>query len=104
VAGFRLSLTFLFCLFSAINFINIMKAIRNAEYRKKMYISDTDERKRVIEEKTSAAYRNLSLPMLGVATVVAGSFNHTVFFCLVAVLLVQALILMGCKLYYQKKY
>ena len=86
------------------NFIRNFMAIRNPERRKKLYISETDERKVFIMQKSGSKGMNIAMYGLAVGTAIAGNINDTVFFTLLGACLFIASIRGFFKIYYRNKY
>lgn len=91
-------------IFMIIAIIRNIRAIRNENALKKLYVKDNDERtEQVVRYAQSAAYRTLLMVGL-VAVVVAGYFNVTVSLTILACLWVSALLAPLYKLYFAKKF
>jgi len=86
------------------SFIRNVLAMKNPEKLKKLYISETDERKLMIMQKSGSDGMNIVMYGLAVGTAVAGNFNDTVFFTLLGASLFVTLVRCFMKLYYFKKY
>lgn len=84
-------------------FRNIL-AMRNPDRLKKLYISETDERKLLIMQKSGSVGMNIVVYGLAVGTAVAGNINDTVFFTLMGASLFTASVRGFLKLYYRVKY
>lgn len=80
------------------------RALRDEAALEKLYVAQTDERTRFICDKIGGIGMNAMLVMMALATVVAGFFNTTVFFTLLAVFAASAFTKAGLKLYFAKKY
>ena len=80
------------------------KALRNEESLKKMYIDETDERKAYIRTKSGGWTMYITSVAVIIAGIVAGYYNMTVFFSLLAVGVFQLLIIGALKLYYFSRY
>lgn len=76
------------------------KAIRDDEVLKKMYISETDERKAYIRTKSGGWVMYFSALALIIAGIVAGYYSMTVFFTLLAAGMFEMLVIAGLKIYY----
>jgi uncharacterized membrane protein len=85
-------------------FIRNIIAMRNPDRMKKLYISETDERKLLIMQKSGSDGMNIVMYGLAVGSAVAGNFDDTVFFALLGACVFVALVRGLLKLYYQKKY
>ena len=79
-------------------------ALKNPEKLKKLYIAETDERSRLIREKTASGSFTASVLILGLATVISTFFSETVTCVLAAVIGVIAVIKLCFKFYYDRKY
>jgi len=71
---------------------------------KKLAVSEGDERKALILQKTSRVGIVIYAVGLGLATVVASFINETVFMTLMGVLTFMALIKIILRVYFQRKY
>jgi len=72
------------------------------ELLRKEYVKENDERNKAIRSNMGGAGRFLPLLFLA-ATVVAGFFDRTVFFTLLACTWAMALYLLAVKIYYRNK-
>lgn len=79
-------------------------AMRDPERLKRLYISETDERKLMIMQKSGSDGMNVIMYGLAVGAAVAGNFNDTVFFTLLGACLFVTLVRGIMKLYYNLKY
>lgn len=79
-------------------------ALKNEEKLKKLYIKETDERSRLIEEKSYTAALSTTLCILGLSAMIASFFYKPAFYTLVAVIIVIAAVQGGFQLYYSRKY
>lgn len=104
IEGFRAGLAIFLCFLSGIRLTQSVHALRHAEYRRKLYVQHTDERRAFIRQKVGDSFRTVFSICIWLAAVVAGSFSHIVFFTLLAVLGASALLMAGLKLYYRAKY
>ena len=104
IDGFQLGI--LGALLGALVFFLIRNfmAMRNAERLKKLYISETDERKIFIMQKSGSKGMSFAMYGLAVGTAVAGNINNTVFFSLLGSCLFVSLIRGFFKIYYRNKY
>ena len=103
-AGFSAGLCSGFITTLIIYAVRYGSAIKNPEKLKKLYIAATDERSRLIREKTASGSFTASVLVLGLATVIATFFSNTVACVLAAVIAVMAVIKMSFKFYYDRKY
>ena len=85
-------------------FVRNVKAIRNPDRLKKLYISETDERNLLILQKSGSSGMNFAMYGLAVAAAVAGNFSYIVFLTLLGAALFVTLIRLIFKLYYRIKY
>jgi len=79
-------------------------AIRSPESLKKMYISETDERRLFIKQKTGDIGLNIISYGLIVGTAVTGNIDDTAFLALLGASLFVSLVRGTLKLYYRNKY
>jgi hypothetical protein len=79
------------------------QALRDEEKLKELYIFETDERNVMIRVKTGGTAINMIMGALVCAALIAGIFNETVFFTLVATLFFIALVKGILKVYYNRK-
>ena len=78
--------------------------LRDTEKLKRIYVAETDERLRLIREKTASGSFTVSILILGFATVIATFFSDTVVCVLAAVIGVMVVIKIAFKFYYDRKY
>jgi len=78
-------------------------AVRSEDKLRQLYISQTDERKQLIWQKTGSSAVDVFIKVLAISAIVAGSFNFTVFFTLLGVLAFAAFIYTAFWLYYNRK-
>lgn len=88
----------------AINIVQYSAALKNDEKLKKLYIRETDERMRLIYEKSNSSSFMTAIIVLGLSAMVASFYSETVFYTLVAVILVIAFIQAGFSFYYRRKF
>ena len=84
--------------------IKYFSAIRNPDKLKKIYISETDERRLFIKQKTGGIGMNIVTYGLVVGTVAAGNINDSAFLTLLCASLFVVLVRGVLKLYYRNKY
>lgn len=84
--------------------IRNIAAVRNEGLLKKLYISETDERKQFIIRQSGSAGMNIVMYGLAAGAVIAGSINITVFFTLLASCLFVSFVRVFFKVYYKLKY
>lgn len=78
--------------------------LRDPEKLKKLYVAETDERLRLIREKTASGSFVVTILILGFATIIATFFSDTVVCVLAAVIGVMAVVKISFKIYYGRKY
>ena len=104
IEGFQVGL--LAALFGVTVFylIRYLRAIRDPEKLKKLYVSETDERKLFIQQKAGSVGFTIVLFGLVLATIVAGNYNVTVFFTLLGATVFVEMVGGLLKLYYHSKF
>lgn len=80
-----------------------MKLLKNPEQLKRSKIQEKDERQALIGMKTSASTLMIMMGLEYFALLLSGMFNSTVFFTLLAVLVVLLVVMIGCKTYYSRR-
>lgn len=88
----------------ALNIARYSAALKDDEKLKKLYIAETDERARLIYEKTNSASFRTAIIVLGLSAMVASFYSETVFYTLVAVIMVIAFIQAIFSFYYRRKF
>ena len=83
--------------------VKYLRAMKDPERLRSLYIYENDERRRLIQSKVGGTAIQLILMALATATVVSEFFNQTVFFTLLAVLLFSAAVKAGLLFYYERK-
>lgn len=104
IEGFQIGI--IAALFGALVFFivrNIM-AMKNPKRLKKLYISETDERKLFIKQKSGSVGMNIVMYGLATGTAISGNINDMVFFSLLSACMFVALVRGLLKLYYRNKY
>lgn len=86
------------------NIMKSQKALKNEEELKALYVKEHDERVLLISQKASSLTVIMMLIGLGIATVISGFFNSTIFLTLVVVTFILACVMIGTKRYYHKKF
>lgn len=87
-----------------INVCRYSTALKNDEKLKKLYILETDERERLIYEKTNSSSFRAIIILLGFAAMVASFFSKPIFYTIVAIIVAIAFIQVAFKFYYRRKY
>lgn len=80
------------------------KALGDEKLLKALYIQEHDERAQLISGRIGATGFLIVLLGIGLATVVAGFINLTVFLTLMAVLMFSVSVKAALKIYYHRKY
>lgn len=104
VAGFYAGTMLMLVAVLVFTAVRSMLVARNPEKLKQMYIAETDERRQLIAQKSSALGMNLATFGLALAAMAAANLNTTVFFSLLGACLFLSLIRGALKIYYMKKY
>ena len=81
-----------------------LRAIRNPERLRKLYISEIDERKQFIRQNSGTAAMEFIIYCFAVGAVVAGNINATVFFTLLGACFFVICVMGALKLYYKNKF
>ena len=79
-----------------------VRALRDGEKLRKLYIEERDERMNMIRSKAGGAAMVVSIAGLLLAALVAGYFDATVFATLICAALVDAFAMIFLKFYYAK--
>ncbi|WP_308559983.1 hypothetical protein [uncultured Holdemania sp.] len=90
-------------LFSALFWVKVRKLLKDPELQKKTRIQEQDERQTLIAMKTSSSALLILIGLEYFALLLSGMFNATVFFTLLAVLIAVLVVMIGCKLYYNRR-
>ncbi|MDE5858916.1 MAG: hypothetical protein K2H23_00765 [Oscillospiraceae bacterium] len=102
--GFGTGVCTAIIVFMAIAICRYHGALKNDEKLKKLYILETDERERLIYEKTNSASFRTVIILLGFAAMVASFFSKTIFYTIVAIIMVIAFVQVVFKFYYRRKF
>ena len=81
-----------------------LRALRNEEARRKLYVQEKDERRRFILDKMGGFAYNLAMGAVGAAGCIAGYFNLTVSATLLLTLAGMALLKAVFKVYYRNRF
>jgi len=103
-AGFQFGVSIAVILVMVYHMFKTISAIRNPEQLKSLYISETDERKLFIMQKSGSIGMNIVKFGLVLGAFIAGSFNDTVFFTLLGACFFVLLVNKFLMFYYLKKY
>lgn len=90
--------------FMAISLGRYSAALKDDEKLKKLCIAQTDERERLIYEKTNSSSFRAIIILLGFAAMVASFFSKPIFYTIVAIIVAIAFIQVAFKFYYRRKY
>lgn len=88
----------------ALNIARYSAALKNDEKLKKLYIAETDERTRLIYEKSNSSSFRALIIVLGLSTIVSSFYSDTVFYTLIAVIFVIIFIQAIFSFYYRRKF
>lgn len=83
--------------------VRYARALRSDSRLEAMYIEETDERNRFIQDKIGGVGYNAAMILMAVGVVVSGFFDGTVFFTLLAATAAMAFLKAGLKVYYSRK-
>ena len=89
---------------SVFEMCRIERALKDETLLKKMYISETDERRIFIQNKVGGTGLRLAVFLLVFAAILACYFNITITYTLIGAALGVSLMMAGFKLYYRNKY
>lgn len=87
-----------------VNVSRYSTALKNDEKLKKLYIMETDERERLIYEKSNSSSFRAVIILLGLAAMVASFFSKPIFYTIVAIIIAIAFVQAAFKFYYRRKY
>ncbi|MDE6710353.1 MAG: hypothetical protein K2J76_07675 [Oscillospiraceae bacterium] len=90
--------------FMAINILRYASALKNDEKLKKLYISATDEREKLICEKSDVSAFKVILCIVVLSAMVASFYSDMVFYTLIAVMLTIIFVKAGFRFYYRRKF
>ena len=89
--------------YSGLLFVKYFVAMKKEDNLKKLYIEENDERSKLILEKTGAFGMLVFTILCAIGAIVAGFFDETVFYTLLCVTALSAIIRGACKIYYHTK-
>jgi len=104
IDGFQVGIVAALLGFLSYFIIRNIISLRNPDHLKKLYISETDERKVFIYQKSGSAGMNIITYGLAVGAAVSGNVNDTVFFSLLGACFFVVVVRGFLKLYYRNKY
>lgn len=84
--------------------VKYIRAIKDENKIKAIYIEENDERKKLIKDKIGGVGFDFIIGVMMVAVVIAGFFNKIVFLTLLGALSFMAFVKLSLKLYYNRKY
>lgn len=90
--------------FVAVNILRYAVALKNDEKLKKLYISATDEREKLICEKSDSTSFKAILCIVVLSAMAASFYSDMVFYTLIAVMITIILVKEVCRLYYRRKF
>lgn len=102
VGGFQSGLAICFLGVLIVLSVRYIITLRNPEKLKKQYVSETDERKLFIKQKTGDVGMNIIIYGLMVSTAVSGNINDTVFLTLLCATAFVSSVRAFLKIYYNK--
>ncbi|NLM97753.1 MAG: hypothetical protein GX175_09140 [Halanaerobiaceae bacterium] len=102
--GFQLGIFLTLEIIQIYSLIQHLKALRDKDALRKMYINENDERNILIMQKSGNWGLLICLLGLGFATIIASFFNQIVFFTLLGALFFISLVRGVLKIYYHHKY
>lgn len=84
--------------------VRLQRAMKDDAALRRLYYSEHDERNCYIQQKVGQTMLAVTPVVLLVAAVIAGYFSAVVFFSLVGAALLQALVGLGMKFYYYRRF
>lgn len=91
-------------IFMAVNILRYSTALKSDEKLKRLYIAATDEREKLICEKSDSSSFKAILCILVLSAMVASFFSDTVFYTLIAAMMIVIFVKAGFRFYYRRKY
>lgn len=102
--GFGTGICTAIIFFMAISIYKCSSALKNEDKLKKLYIAETDERERLIYEKTNSSSFRTIIILLGLSEMIASFLSKTVFNTIFVIIIAIAFIQAAFKFYYRRKY
>lgn len=102
--GFGTGICTAIIFFMAISIYKCSSALKNEDKLKKLYIAETDERERLIYEKTNSSSFRTIIILLGLSEMIASFLSKTVFNTIFVIIIAIAFIQVAFKFYYRRKY
>lgn len=90
--------------FAALKTAEYSSALKDDEKLKKLYIRETDERERLIFEKSRSSSSRMFMVTMGLSAIPASYFSEAVFYTLLSGIAVLALMQTAFDFYYRRKY
>jgi len=90
--------------FIAVNILRYSTALKNDDKLKKLYIAATDERKKLICEKSDSSSFKAIICIIVFSAMAASFYSDTVFYTLIGVMLTVIFVKAGFRFYYRTKY
>ncbi len=102
--GFRLGILLAISFHVGKTLIKSARALNDEKHLRRLQIEMNDERKKFIDAQVGKKGFEIIIFIVSIATIVAGSLNHTVFLTLIVVWIVVMLTRAGLRAYYSSKY
>ena len=90
--------------FMAVNIARYSAALKSDEKLKRLYISVTDEREKLICEKSDSSSFKAILCIIVLSAMVASFYSDTVFYTLIGVMMTIIFVKAGFRFYYRRKF
>ncbi len=90
--------------FMAVNIARYSAALKDDEKLKKLYIYATDEREKLICEKSDSSSFKAILCIIVLAAMVASFYSDTVFYTLISVMMTVMFVKAGFRFYYRRRF
>lgn len=90
--------------FMAVNILRYSAALKNDEKLKRLYIAATDEREKLICEKSDSSSFKTILCIIIISAMAASFYSDTVFYTLIAVMMTVIFVKAGFRFYYRRKF
>lgn len=84
--------------------VRCLRALRNPDACRSLFVLERDERRRFIQDKTGGFAYNLAMGIAGATGCISGYFNLTVATTLVCTMVGMALLKAGFKIYYRRRF
>ncbi len=90
--------------FMAVNILRYSTALKDDEKLKRLYIAATDEREKLICEKSDSSSFKAILCIIVLSAMAASFYSDTVFYTLIGVMMTVIFVKAGFSFYYRRKY